>query len=360
MVTDRDNNPINYPWDIFSETSYYPTSFSWANEYAQIYSLETTIQSHARVYGWHYGDEPYGGYAAQAFSPNFRSYIHDSLADYIAYVESYDTQYKHPSYINIRCHGNYYYDQSNDVISPLPDGWINKLDIHDYIFDSSNYRYDIEGFNPQIWERGVYAVESLVNNGFSKGYGKGYCRFIQSKNIGDATRMTSYDENCYEKDRYLAYSSWVCGGQGLMFFRYDSNTTQNWFEYNGNGICTQLLKEAYTMRNWLMNSPATNILSAYAYDSLGSPRVPFILRRDQTGGDSRVLVLFCNFANDGQSHTTYIHFPNQAINTIAKVNADMKGTYSKENSDHTLKFVPDDFGDNNKSIYGSACFITFQ
>ncbi len=379
----RENPGFNgsYPWYIFSESSYYPSGFSWSNEDQQIQALVIAIQSHARVWGWHFGDEPYGGKTAQNYEtnnpenpsydpvtktsseiyPGFRQYLHDCLENYIGDVQGIDTQYQHPSYLNLRHWGNYFYGVNGDNVLPLPSYWRNMLDIQDYILDSSLYRLDIERLSHKPWENGVYVAESAIINAISQGYGKGYGRFIACRDILPDFFL---EQAKYEKERYLAYSSWVCGGQGLFFFRYDHNTTDKWFGDDvsplGDGISGRLLTEAYIMRNWLMNAPSTDITGAYGYDSLGSPRVRFILRRDQTGLDNRILVLFCNFANDGLSHNTYIHFPNNTITSIQKIVSHLDGTFSLENSNKTIKFVPNFPNADSYSVYGSACFITLQ
>lgn len=351
VVVDKMDNPppdivTSDPWDIFSEATYYPLSFDWSREYSEVEDIINFVKSENRVIGWHLGDEPFGG--ALAATEGIRDDIKSRLNIYKGDIETLDQTYKHSFYVDLRGNGNFYSSTT-----------ANDLNFQDYIMDSSLYYNDISHHSG--WEAGVIVTEDAMNNAILRGYGKGYIRFAGCRDL--VLPYPLENANIHEeKIRYLAYSSWVAGGQGIIFFRYDHPDAEKWFEYNGlddnTGISARITKEAYIMKDWLMDGPVEDI-DAYCFDSLGdNDSVRFILRENQWGTDDRILLLFCNFADDNNTHSTYVYFPNHTISSIDRITADMKGTYTRMDNNKTLRFDPTDM--DSDDVYGSACFLTLS
>ncbi len=345
-------------WDVFSEASYYPTAFSWQNEYDTVADLVSTLESHqnySRVIGWHMSDEPYGGEDAENESPSFRTHIHDRLDTFKDEIEA-ELTVSRPIYLNLRNYGNYFGGSSNDVITAPNASWLDDLDIQDFIWDSSTYLSDFTN----NWEEAVYVAESAIRYAISEGYGKGYARWAGCK---DNVMTTSIPANLNDElYRYLAYSSWVAGGQGLLFFSYANSEAEKWFgddsAPDGDEICAVIAEEAATMKDWLMDEPADNITATISDSQGDNDRLRFTLRRDQNGQDNRILLLFCNFNNDSSTHSTSIHFPNHTITNLDEVVVAHDGLFSLQDSNHTVYFSASSL--DSTDVYGSACFLTLS
>src|SRR5690606_18151719 len=91
---------------IASGTTYYPLSFSWANEIqkATEVATHTKIQNSAQVQGWFLADEPYGGVRA---NEDERDEIRGELDYFKSYIVNEDQSQKRPFYLDIRANGNY-------------------------------------------------------------------------------------------------------------------------------------------------------------------------------------------------------------------------------------------------------------
>lgn len=129
----------------------------------------------------------------------------------------------------------------------------------------------------------------------------------------------TYDDAILEDElyRFLPYSSWASGGQGMMIWSYPHPDAKKWFP-----LCHQIAREAYAMKDYIMNEPALDIPVYMTVDNgAGDPNNGrFILRRNQNNPTSNeFLLLFCYFGNQGGSHSSEIHFPYHTITNVRQI-----------------------------------------
>jgi hypothetical protein len=335
----------NFPWHIVSGATYAPSPFSWSNERDKVIEVATdsTVLNSDQVQGWFLADEPYGGDIARATEtvyPGFRNQLRDEMINYKTDIVSVDQSDQRPFYLNLRADGNF--------AGNPPDYLLEDIQFHNYTLDSSLYTSDVHnGSVKGFWNRGISFAEDAMNNFIAGHNDRGYGRWAQAKNLDSYTPSTVE----IHKYRYLAYSSWIMGGQGLFFFRWDDATTPSWLSY-----ADTLAKEANAVKDWLMNGPATDI-EAKVYDSRGGNNIRFILRRNQWSIDNKILLLFCNYANDGLEHTTYVHFPSHIISSVNQI-SDINMPYTLIDGNHTLQFNASNINDVSKrDVYGAAFFL---
>ena len=353
-----------------SETAYtqWPTfPFSWDDENETLGNLiddtKNYPSSNPRIRGWNFWEEflSIAYVSTPADAPYIRQ-IRKCYENYTGTILSHDNSStgKYPIYGIEQC-GLFYWGylpddiqgeviyQEYGVSHRIPPSEYH----YNYIFEDASYYPDIASGG--YWENSAYITESAMRY-----TNVGYCRCINSTSGGSSYTPGPNGNVLTDKYRYLPYSSWVVGGQGLMIWGLYTSDTPQWFY-----LCHQMAREAYGMKDYLMNEPALDI-PAIIYDSSASTnhskRTRFILRRNQNNPTSnQFLVLFCNFANDGQSHSTYIHFPNNTISNINRVaNTPTSWNFPQIiDSNKTLYYMPESSCD-SKDVYGRAFLITLN
>lgn len=330
------------PWDLFSTHTYYPSSLSWSNEDSAVTTLVNYIKNHSNLAGWVYCDEPFGGKTAQDKEPfgfgGFRAYLYDQMKYYKNLVSNLDAN--HLFYANLRNYGNFFTGTS----SPPPSYWTNFLDIFDCIMDSGVYMTDLMRPDPypDKWEDGDNIAQ------WAMGYTSApYIRWMETHTENYLTENNLVPENY----RYMAYSSWVNGGQGVMFYNLNYNNNSDWLTWTD-----EIAQEANAMKPWLMGQHATNISATIRVDNGADHRVRFILKRSTDQNEQRVLCLFTVSVKDNAEHTVYINFPNHQIVSIpnqSQIVDYYSWSFEREDNYHTLRV-------GTRDVWGRAFLLTLQ
>gem|GEM_PF-2087562 len=316
----------NYDISIFSGVSYATSEiscdgfgFEWDKEYNAVenlvYQTKNYPANNPRVRGWNLDEESFHGMADNEYRDHMRSRI--SAYQSVILATDAASPGKYPIY-TVETHDNFYDSYTFDgtegeTIVKAADVKIADMQYFDYILEDFSYYYDIYSERADDdWADAVYMVECAMRH-----TDLGYCRLINARNYGVYTPTHVGNGSNQDKYRFLPYASWAVGGQGLIIWDLPNLETPGWFKY-----CHKIAREAYAMREYLMNEPALDV-PAIIYDSDGSTnhslRTRFTLRRNQQNPTNQLLLLFCNFADDGESHSTYIHFPDDTVASVSRV-----------------------------------------
>jgi hypothetical protein len=356
--------------DACTTTQEFP--FYWSDEDDSLGDLVDGIKSYPssnpRVMGWGIYEEFYSSVSGTTQ----RSYMVDRVSSYVDTIIDHDdsSPEKYPVYnveTFLQFYGGYSFSSvQGELIDPADDK-IPDLACFDYIFEDFSYYHDFEAnVQNQDWEDAVYQAECAMRY-----TNVGYCRCITARTLDDGDSSNNGDpgdrevwpwESDVELYRYLPYASWAVGGQGLMIWEITHGHAQIWAEH-----WHQMAREAYAMKDYLMNEPALDI-PAIIYDSAASTnhslRTRFILKKNQdTPTSNEYLLLFCNFANDGQSHSTYVHFPNHTITNVRQIISGQNWGYQLTDNNKTLLYNPSNDSlhiTNSKDIYARAYFVTLN
>ncbi len=165
-------------------------------------------------------------------------------------------------------------------------------------------------------------------------------------------------EQDFELIRYLAYSSWVNGEQGLMFFSLDNPEAEEWFPY-----CNILTKEAYLMKDFLLQQPdesLNDIAEVTIEDSREiDHRARFLLRRSQDPSEDKLLLMICNYSNDDDEHAVTVRFKNHTITGVSQIVSNYDWKYQPRDSNGD--FVPGKvLSITARDIWARAFFIWIQ
>ena len=348
----------------FSAVTYSPLLFSWARENSTISDLADTLITnsyYSRVLGWHFGDELYCGYGSE--DKNIRDIIYDKICGYIISVTDNEPAPRRPIYLNERAWGNYCNGTIGDTTKSIPSYWKNDLRRIDYIMDSSMYALDIQNAtfdtnNKHPWQNAYYQAQCAIDTLCDTGICKGYIRWAGARTwtANDNTILNPLNTRI-ERYRYLAYSSWVNGGQGIMFIRPDilESEIKAWLP----SVCS-VAGDAYNLKEWLMQ-PDAGITNVWITNNRNKNRVQFILKSNPN--NNRKLLMLCNFTNevDGYDGNTdvWIHFKDNRIQDVVNFNNDFRNGEIIQlpiilNDGHTLYYH------NIPEICGRACLVTLN